>query len=642
MLSIIKHRGPDESGIYTDPYIGLGHNRLSIIGIEGGGQPISNEDGSLWIVYNGEVFNYIELKEDLIKKGHQFKTDTDTEVVLHLYEDLGTECLEKLNGQFALAIWNVPQKELFLARDRVGIRPLFFCECNNKLVFASEIKSIFMHPEVQRRIDLKALHQVFTFWTTITPRTIFENITEIPPGHFMIVRDGGIKQKAFWTIPYYESENQWQGSFEEAQETLKDLLLDAVRIRLRAEVPVGAYLSGGLDSSLITALISRNFNNRLKTFSIGFEAGNFDESGYQRQMVSHLSTDHRQTIATNALIRENFAGVVWHSEKPLLRTAPVPLYLLSHLVRENDFKVVLTGEGSDEVFGGYNIFKEAKIRYFWGKQPGSKLRPLLLQKLYPYIFKSPSRGSAFLFGFYAVKTEDMHDPFFSHRIRWNNTGKNRLFFTDEIQSHLHDYQPIKEIGLSLQDGFAARDVLSRAQSLEMDIFLSNYLLSSQGDRPAMAHSLEIRLPFLDYRVIDFAFRLPPHWKINGLNEKYILKKTFNGLIPDNIRNRAKQPYRAPIREVFFGNSPTDYVDAMLSEETLKKYGIFSEKKVDRLLAKYRNGGLSSEVQNMAVVGILSTQLVYNQFIENFPGRKIEPIKLQKKIHNHNMKFTKRA
>jgi asparagine synthase (glutamine-hydrolysing) len=272
------------------------------------------------------------------------------------------------------------------------------------------------------------------------------------------------------------------------------------------------------------------------------------------------------------------------------------------------------------VFGGYNIFKEAKIRSFWARQPNSTLRPLLLQKLYPYIFKNPERGRAFLFAFYAVKPGDMEDPCFSHRIRWNNTGKNTGFFSRHVTTALAGYDPGGQALAGLPPDFKIRDTLSKAQHLEMVIFLSNYLLSSQGDRPAMAHSLEIRLPFLDYRVIDFAARLPPHWKINGLNEKYILKKSFVGLIPDTVRTRPKQPYRAPIQEVFFGPGPTDYVDAMLSEESLKKTALFDPQKVTRLLNKYRSGGHGSEVQNMAVVGILSAQLVHHQFIEKFPSK----------------------
>ena len=400
-------------------------------------------------------------------------------------------------------------------------------------------------------------------------------------------------------------------------------------------MPVGAYASGGLDSSIITALISKNFNNRLNTFSIGFEEQGFDERLFQKVLVEHLGTEHHQTHATNLKIRDHFMDVIWHCERPLLRTAPVPMFLLSKLVREKQFKVVLTGEGADEIFAGYNIFKEAKVRQFWARQPTSRLRPLLLERLYPYIFNNPSRTRSFFRKFYAVKPEDLNHPFFSHQIRWRNTQKNSMFFSDPVADALAGYQPVDELMQLLPEDFDSRDMLSKAQFLEMSIFLSNYLLSSQGDRVAMAHSLEIRLPFLDYRLIDFAFRLPAKWKINGLEEKYILKHSFNGMVPESIKNRTKQPYRAPIREVFFGDDRGDTIREILSEENLKKAGLFNEKKVTGLVKKYRNADISvdNEVQNMAIVGILSTQLVYRQFIENFPWKPVElfqPDKVVKK------------
>ncbi len=634
MVGIIRHRGPDESGIYLDPHIGLGHARLSIIGLEGGGQPICNEDGTLWIVYNGEAFNYIELKEQLVKKGHRFSTDTDTEVILHLYEEMGPECLKQVNGQFALAIWNDQRKELFLARDRVGIRPLFYTQVNGKLIFASEIKSIFMCPEVKREMDLESLQQVFTFWTTLSPRTVFQGLYQLPPGHFMLAKNGKIKQKPFWRIPYYAPEERWKGSFGEAKEELKELLKDAVRIRLRADVPVGAYLSGGLDSSVVPAVISRHFNNHLRTFSMSFQESAFDESSYQDEMEAFLGTEHSRTLVTNGSIREHFPEIIWHSEIPLLRTAPVPLFLLSELVSENGFKVVVTGEGADEVFGGYNIFKEAKVRYFWGMRPESRIRPLLLSRLYPYVFKDSSRGRLFVQKFFSVKPEDLQDPFFSHRIRWKNSGKNVSFLSEDIQAEFNGYDPLDELVKHLPSGFAMWDWLSRAQLLETEIFLSNYLLSSQGDRMAMAHAVEIRLPYLDFRVMDFAARLPAQWKIKGLNEKYILKEASVGLVTDAVRKRPKQPYRAPIRQVFFGNgSQKDYVDDFLSERSLNTTGFFNPKKVALLVNKLRKAEppVSSEFQNMAFVGILSTQILQDQFIDNFPICDVQPIKPDKII-----------
>ena len=627
MISIIRHRGPDETGVYVGSHVGLGHARLSIIGLEGGTQPISNEDGSLWIVYNGEIFNYIELKEELIKKGHVFSTPTDTEVIVHLYEEYGPKCLEMMNGQFAMAVWDTRKKELFLARDRVGIRPLFYTRVNGRFIFASEIKAIFIDPAVPREIDPESLYQVFTLWTTLSPKTAFKDIYELPPGHHMTVRDGEIRQKAFWTLPVHPPEEQWKGSFEEAREELKALLVDATRLRLRADVPVGAYLSGGLDSSLITAIISKHFNNRLKTFSMSFEQKAYDESEYQEEMQKALGTEHRQIMVSNALIRESFPDVVWHCEIPLLRTAPVPLYLLSGLVRENRFKVVLTGEGSDEIFGGYNIYREAKVRHFWAQRPESKIRPLLIRRLYPYIFKGTSRGSSFLQKFFSVTSEDLHDPFFSHKIRWEKSRKNVSFLSGDLLAGFSGYNPMAVLAGTLPPQFLKWDTLSKAQYLEMNVFLTNYLLSSQGDRVAMAHSLEIRLPFLDYRVIDFAFRLPARWKIKGLKEKYILKQVSEGLVTDRVKARPKQPYRAPIREVFFDGKDGDYVDHFLSEESVKRAEYFDPKKVGLLVNKYKkaDASFSNEFQNMAVVGILSTQILHDQFIENFPGRDVAPL-----------------
>jgi asparagine synthase (glutamine-hydrolysing) len=630
MLSALHHRGPDESGIYVDPHITLGHTRLSIVGLGDGTQPISNEDETLWVVYNGEIFNFPELRSELEKKGHIFRSQTDTEALVHLYEDFGPDFLHLINGQFAFAIWNCKKRELFLARDRVGIRPLFYWRRNETFIFASEIKALFQSPEVPREIDLKALHQVFTFWTTLPPRTMFRDIHDLPPGHYMVVNKDGEEIQRFWDIPYYSPADRWQGSLGAATEKLRELLIDAVRIRLRADVPVGAYLSGGLDSSIIASLIANNFNNNLRTFSLGFQDESFDESAYQRELVNHLGTNHRHIHVSSEMIRQTFRDVVWHCEKPVLRTAPAPMFMLSGLVRENQFKVVLTGEGADELFGGYNIFKEAKIRRFWGRSPDSQYRPLLLERLYPYIFKNPTRGRSYLQKFFAVSPRDLDDPLFSHRIRWENTGKNRLFYSAEVQQSLDGYDLYTEMTERLPADFSNRDHLAQAQYLEMDIFLSNYLLSSQGDRVAMGNSLELRLPFLDYRVIDFAMQLPPSWKLHVLNEKFILKKAFSDLVPAAILKRPKQPYRAPIREVFLGDRDS-CVDDMLSENYLKRSGLFDTGKTGHLLDKFRRSEQfgTSETQNMALVGILSTQLLYNQFIDDFASRRCKPIRVDK-------------
>lgn len=626
MIAPLKHRGPDEAGIYRDTRIALGHVRLSIIGVASGIQPIANEDETLWIIYNGEAFNYVELKADLIKKGHRFATETDTEVLLHLYEEYGSNCLEKINGQFSLAIWDALNEELFLARDRVGIRPLYYTWSAGRLIFSSEIKAILAVAGM-RELDLEALAQVFVFWTTLPGRTIFRKIQELPPGHYMLVKDAPSRPEPYWSIPFYPPDEIAARSLTESAEELRELLKDAVRVRLRADVPVGAYLSGGLDSSIIAMLIVRNYDTHLKTFSMGFQQSDFDETPYQQELIRFLGVDHRQVMIDGRQIRELFPETIWHCEIPLLRTAPVPLFVLSDLVRREGYKVVLCGEGADEVFGGYNIFKEAKIRSFWGRQPDSKRRPLLLERLYPYVFKNPSRGRSFLQNFFSVRPEDLQKPFFSHMIRWENGRKNLTFLSDESIAALSGYEPLIELAERLPRGFCSRDPVTRAQNLEMEIFLANYLLSSQGDRVAMAHSVELRHPFLDHRIVDFSFRLPVKWKIRGLQEKFILKETFQRLIPDRITRRAKQPYRAPIRELFSTDAPPDYVDELLSEKCLKKSGYFNAVKVRRLLDKYRqpDNGFSSEIRNMALIGVLSTQILHRQFVEGVPPRATERI-----------------
>lgn len=633
MLSSIQYRGPDEAGIYVDSSVALGHCRLSIVGLNDGAQPISNENGTIWVVYNGEVFNYPELKTDLQQKGHVFSTTTDTEVLVHLYEEYGKKFLPLLNGQFAFAIWDSVKKELFLVRDRVGIRPLFYYQCADRFIFASEIKALFTDSSVPRTIDPPALQQIFTYWTTLTPRTVFKDIIELPPGHYQIVRDGRIiEQSPFWELPYYPPESRFQGSLDDAVDETSSLLNDAIKIRLRADVPVGAYLSGGLDSSIITSLISRNFNNKLRTFSIGFQEADFNETPFQRDLVKHLGTDHSELRISNQDIRDTLPKVVWHAEKPLLRTAPVPMFLLAKLVRENNFKVVLTGEGADEVFGGYDIFKEAKIRHFWSRFPASASRPRLLEKLHPYIFKDPARSRMILQKFYGVSDADLNDPCFSHRIRWDNTSKNMMFFSDDMLNQLAGYTPEDELSASFPSKFDTRDQLARSQFLEIDIFLTNYLLSSQGDRVAMGNSVELRVPFLDYRVIDFGMKLPPQWKIRGLNEKYILKRTFGNLIPHQIIKRPKQPYRAPIRELFLSGT-SDYAKDLLSKNYLEKTGYFNVSKTCNLIDKYRKTErfIASETQNMAIIGILTTQILHQQFIDNFSHRHYLPIAITKRI-----------
>ncbi len=622
MLSRIRYRGPDESGIYTDNNIALGNVRLSIIDIATGQQPLSTPQKDYWIILNGEIFNYIELKKDLVKLGHVFHTESDTEVLLHAYLEYGESCLNRLNGQFAFALWDKKNKELFLARDRVGIRPLFFTWLGETLVFGSEIKTLLEFPGIHAEFDYAALAQVFTYWTTVTPKTVFKNIFEIQPGHCMRIKSTDHTIRPFWRLRFPSGKNEYfNGTLEEAREELKKLLTDAVRLRLRADVPVAAYLSGGLDSSATTALIKEVMPETLQTFSIGFEDSEFDETPFQREVSAYLDTRHTPFSCTNDEIGQYFPEVVWHSEMPVLRTAPVPMFCLSKKVREKNIKVVITGEGSDEMLAGYDIFKEAIIREFWSRQPGSKFRPLLLNKLYPYLAQFQGKNKMMLKFFYGYKLEDTGSPFYSHVLRWNNARHLFNYFSEEIRPAMSSDPDWSAVSPLLDENFNQWDRLAKAQWLEIMLFMSGYLLSAQGDRVAMANSVEGRYPFLDYRVIEFAATLPPDYKMHGLNEKYILKKMMEGRLPESVLKRSKQAYRAPIASSFFSSSHHIYVNDLLSAKGIKETGLFNAEAVQKLTKKIKENSLATEVENMALAGILSTQLLYHQYIT---GKRYRP------------------
>ncbi len=620
MIGFLHHRGPDAAGIYLNGPAALGHARLSIIDLSGGDQPIHNEDQSLWVIYNGEVFNYPELRDDLVKKGHQFYTQSDTEILVHAYEEYGAEMLQYLNGQFAFAIWDQTRQQLFLARDRVGIRPLFYFQKQGYLAFASEIKAIFADARIPRELDRQTIADVFTCWAPLGAGSAFTGIKQLPPGCYAIFSEQGLQIKNYWK-PEFKEGDPWQRPVQEWVEEFHSLLMDATRIRLRADVPVGAYLSGGIDSTFTTSLVKNNFNNELRTFSVTFTDQAFNEADYQAKAIASLNTRHSDICCSEKDIGTSFPKVIWHTETPILRTAPAPLFQLSKLVRDNNFKVVLTGEGADEILAGYNIFKEDRVRRFWAKDPESRMRPLLLEKLYPYVFsKGDGKAKAYLQSFFKKSLVNTNSPVFSHLVRWQNADTLKGFFNTELSAQFPLDQFISRYEQMLPKAFVNWSPLSKAQYTEMCIFLSNYLLSSQGDRMAMAHSVEGRYPFLDYRVIEFAARLPARLKLNGLTEKYILKKAAQNHIPQVLIDRAKQPYRAPISRCFFSDDAPEYVNDLLTTSALEKTGIFDPKKVSRLVAKccHNKGELQSERENMAVVGILSIQLLQEQFIQNFP------------------------
>lgn len=616
MLSTVRHRGPDERGLYLDDHVGLGHARLSIIDLDSGTQPLHNEDESLWLVYNGEIYNYRELRQDLEERGHRFYTKTDGEVVLHLYEEVGADVLEHLNGQFALAIWHVHKQELFLARDRCGIRPLYYTLAHQNFVFASEIKALFANRWVPRCLDPIGLDQVFTFWTTLSPRTVFKDVWEVPPGHYLKVRGKQVQQVQYWDVPLPAAHDCWDESLETLCLQARQMLHEAVQFRLRADVPVGCYLSGGLDSSILTTLVTEKALNEVQSFGIRFGETRYDEGDYQALVADRLRLKHENVFVTNEQIGQLLDPVIRHCERPILRMAPAPLFALSGLVRECGYKVVLSGEGADEIFGGYNIFREAKIRRFWAHEPESSRRAKLIQELYPYVYTDP-RARARLRMFYAQGLERYDDPLYSHRLRWDSTCRLKRFYSDALNDAVAPYDGYEEVVANLPKAYWKASPLTQAQYLEMKIFLSNYLLSSQGDRMAMAHSVEIRLPYLDHHVIEFASRVPAKWKILGLNEKFLLKRSFRNRLPEAVVHRPKQPYRTPNEKCFLGKNMRQETEDALSEKSLNEAGLFNAKKTRALVQKMRTREGGSEFENMALVGILSTQSLHRQFIADY-------------------------
>jgi asparagine synthase (glutamine-hydrolysing) len=618
MAGELQHRGPDGVGLYLDERFGMSNTRLAIVDLEGGDQPLSNEGGRYWVMQNGEIYNYVELQDELRSLGHRFETSSDTEVIAHAYDEWGVDCLSRLNGDFAFAVWDRQQQELFLARDRFGVRPLFLAELDGDLVFGSEAKALFRHPSARRELDPLGLVEAFTIWSILPDRSAFVGIRELAPAHYLrFGPEGLIEERRWWDHRFPRLGEKRTETEAELEAELTELLTDATRIRLRADVPVAAYLSGGLDSSLTAALASKLYPGTLNSFGIGFRDPLFDESEYQDRFVRELGTDLKRVVVDSPDIAELLPRAIELTEKPTLRTALTPLLRLSAAVKEAGLKVVITGEGADELFGGYDIYREDKVRRFWAKVPESTLRPLLLTRLNEFIGKDLKRSGAFLFGFYKRGLEDVDDPLYSHRLRFANTGRVlRLLDKGLVAEAAREGDSPARVEARLPADFDKVTALGKAQYLEIMTFLDTYLLHSQGDRMLMGNSIEGRFPFLDYRVAEFAAALPDTMKVRGLEEKYLLRKAAEPLLPAEISARRKRPYRAPIVSAFVGSEAPAYVRELLDPEHLRSVGLFEPDAVARLVSKCEapGGAGVGETDEMGLVGTLSVMLLHDRFV----------------------------
>jgi asparagine synthase (glutamine-hydrolysing) len=612
MAAAIRHRGPDGYGYLLDGPVGLAHNRLSIIDIAGGDQPLAGCDERCWITFNGEVYNYIELRAELQVRGHRFRTASDTEVIVHAYEEWGLAALDRLNGQFAFALYDRRDHSLLLARDRFGVRPLFYTRSPaGDLAFASEAKALFAADAVQPAIDPIGLEQVFRFWSARAPRTVFRDVAQLEPGAWARWHDDGRFETGRWWQPAFAEGNAEPA---DAIAQLDALMRESVALRMRADVPVGAYLSGGLDSSITCALATKLTPHQLRTFSVSFADPLLDESVHQLSVAAALNSAHAVQRIAGSEIACVFPDVVRHAETPMLRTAPAPLYLLARLARERGITVVLTGEGSDEVFLGYTLFQEAAVRRFCLRQPASTRRPQLFDRLYPWM----PHGGGEMWRRFFLDAGPPDDPLFSHLPRFRLGAFLRAFHGPALIDGLRGVDIEEDLRASLPDEFHRWSHPHQAAWLEMTTLLDGYLLSSQGDRMAMAHGVEGRFPFLDHRLFAFAAALPARNKLRGLEEKAILRRWSQGLVPEDVRRRPKQPYRAPDAPAFFGPGAPPYVEELLSDTAIRATGLFAPEAVAGLIRRCRAGRVVTTRENQAVVGILSAQIWHRQLIEGGP------------------------
>ncbi|MFQ5611550.1 MAG: asparagine synthase (glutamine-hydrolyzing) [Anaerolineae bacterium] len=581
MVQSMKHRGPDDEGIYNNGHIGLGSCRLSIIDLTGGRQPIANEDESMWIVFNGEIYNYRELRTFLQKKGHTFRTRSDTEVILHLYEQFGPGCVHHLNGIFAFAIWDSSRQEIILARDRMGIKPVYYTEVASQLIFGSELKVLLTHPDVKRDIDLISLNEYLSFEYVPSPRTILNGIRRLEPGHLLRYNQYGIHLEKYWHMSMAPSESHPPVDWRDYATALYQTLQDSVRQEMVSDVPVGVLLSGGLDSSAIAALMTRSYPGTVSSFSIKFEEGSFDESGYARLVAERLGTNHQELVLTSKMAVEMVPKLVDFLDEPFGDSSLVPTYLLSQFAREH-VKVVLGGDGGDELFAGYPTLVAHRLIEYYERIMPWHLRTYLIPKmleLMPTSFDNISldfKVRRFLAG--------RGIPLQARHHRWLGS------FTDEGKSSLLQdwFRPV------LRDTYAQAQVhagecdatlpLNQILYVDMKMYLEGDILY-KVDRASMAASLEVRVPFLNRDVVRFATRLPLELKLRRLTSKYLLKKSMEPFLPREIINRPKKGFNMPVAYWLTGDLRELTLD-MLSEARLDRQGLFNYSYVKRLLDEH--------------------------------------------------------
>ncbi len=536
MCDTLVHRGPDDAGYYVDKNIGIGMRRLSIIDLNTGHQPISNEDGKIWIVFNGEIYNHKILRSELENRGHRFKTNSDTEAIIHLYEDYGVDCLKHLRGMFAFALWDTERERLFLARDRVGKKPLIYTVVNNSIIFASELKAVIQDNAVKKEINLDALDQYLSFQFVPAPHTIFKGINKLPPASYLLCEKGDISIKRYWELDF---NNKLIMSEKEYSEGILNELEEAVKLRMISDVPLGALLSGGVDSSAIVAIMSRLSDRPIETFSIGFEEEEYSELKYARIIAERFKTEHHEFIVKPNII-EILPELAWHYDEPFADKSAVPSYYIAKKSREH-IKVVLNGDGGDEAFAGYG-------RYNQGNNAASLLpsglRRLLIKQTIKNYFKISDRSKLtskmikkIALTLFPVSRSIIFPEFFSGREKYNLYNHNTR---EALNSSISN-----KIGELIEGAEDIKEPIDAMVNIDFRHYLSGDLLVKM-DIASMSNSLEARSPFLDYKLLEFSMSIPSNFKIKNNVRKYILKKALSGILPDDILNRNKMGFSIPL------------------------------------------------------------------------------------------------
>ena len=557
----LVHRGPDQDGVFCTDRVSLGHRRLSIIDLsEHGRQPMFNEDKTLCLVFNGEIYNFQELREILIGKGHRFSSNSDSEVILHAYEEYGTGVLDKLRGMFAFALFDSKDNSLFLARDRIGIKPLYYYHKDNRLVFASEIKAILEDSAVERKLNHQALYDYIGFEFVPAPATMFEDIYKLPAGHYLMLRDGQVEIQQYWDLSFAKGKNELD--YDSSVERLRELLDYSVKSHLISDVPLGVFLSGGLDSSAIVAMMRRHISGPLKTFTIGYEDKTFSELEYAAQVAEYFDTEH-QVLMLDDIRPEYVEKTLWHLDEPMTDLSTVPLYLLCKQAREH-VTVCLSGEGADESFAGYDRFKASKLNLFFRTLP-APVRKQIVGRLISLLPDQPQKKGAV--NMLKRFVEGANLPPEGHHLRWQyfaNEEQNNRLFNAHFKARA-EFDPFR-IVRDYSDRCDTDDRINREIYLDMRYMMTDSVLM-KVDKMSMASSLEVRVPLLDHVLVEFLASLPGNWKLKGLKTKYIFRSALNGLLPDNIVNRGKQGYSLPVKHLLRGEMKS-YMVSLLNDSSI--------------------------------------------------------------------------